>query len=120
MDLSENLFRNITVIAELPIQVLNLSRCNIEAIESASFKDLQDMKVLDLSHNRLTAAKLSPHAFEVSELYVPTLSIDGRYLLGERAYTYLIYTCVAFHQTSCSQTQKKSNHTILLVMYEIH
>ncbi|XP_072948626.1 tsukushi-like [Epargyreus clarus] len=64
VDLSENKFTNITAIAELPIQVLNLSRCSIEFIENASFKDLQQMTTLDLSHNKLTAAKLSPHAFE--------------------------------------------------------
>lgn len=66
VDLSENRFQNVTIIAELPIQVLNLSRCNIETIEHGSFKDLQEMKTLDLSHNQLTSAKLSPHSFEVS------------------------------------------------------
>ncbi|XP_032525797.2 leucine-rich repeat neuronal protein 3-like [Danaus plexippus] len=64
VDLSENLFRNVTVMAELPIRVLNLSRCSIEFIENGSFKDLQKMAVLDLSHNKLTTEKLSPHAFE--------------------------------------------------------
>ncbi|XP_075988800.1 toll-like receptor 3 [Anticarsia gemmatalis] len=64
VDLSENMFTNITVIAELSIEVLNLSRCGIEMIESASFKDLQQMRVLDLSYNKLTKEKLSPHAFE--------------------------------------------------------
>ncbi|KAJ8706279.1 hypothetical protein PYW08_010905 [Mythimna loreyi] len=64
VDLSENRFVNVTVIADLTIEVLNLSRCSIEFIENASFKDLQEMKVLDLSYNKLTTAKLSPHAFE--------------------------------------------------------
>lgn len=64
VDLSENLFVNVTVIADLPIEILNLSRCSIEVIENASFKDLQEMRVLDLSYNKLTTAKLSPHAFE--------------------------------------------------------
>uniref|UniRef100_A0A2H1WHS9 SFRICE_013882 n=1 Tax=Spodoptera frugiperda TaxID=7108 RepID=A0A2H1WHS9_SPOFR len=64
VDLSENRFTNITVIADLTIEVLNLSRCNIEYIENASFRDLQEMRVLDLSHNKLTSDKLSPHAFE--------------------------------------------------------
>lgn len=66
IDLSENLIRNVTAMAELPVRVLNLSRCSIEFIENASFKDLQQMQVLDLSHNKLTTEKLSPHAFEVS------------------------------------------------------
>lgn len=66
VDLSENRFTNVTVIADLTIEVLNLSRCSIEFIETASFRDLQEMRVLDLSHNQLTTAKLSPHAFEVT------------------------------------------------------
>ncbi|CAK1592914.1 unnamed protein product [Parnassius mnemosyne] len=64
VDLSENLIVNVTAIGDLPIQVLNLSRCSIENIENASFRDLQEMVVLDLSHNKLTSDKLSPHAFE--------------------------------------------------------
>ncbi|CAH2101947.1 unnamed protein product [Euphydryas editha] len=64
VDLSENPITNVTVLAELPVKVLNLSRCSIESIENASFKDLQQMEVLDLSHNKLTTDKLSPHAFE--------------------------------------------------------
>ncbi|XP_023955290.2 leucine-rich repeat neuronal protein 2-like [Bicyclus anynana] len=64
IDMSENLFTNVTVMAELPVQVLNLSHCAIEFIETASFKGLQQMKQLDLSHNKLTTERLSPHAFE--------------------------------------------------------
>ncbi|XP_050678439.1 leucine-rich repeat neuronal protein 3-like isoform X2 [Leptidea sinapis] len=64
IDFSENLIRNVTAFSTLPVQVLNLSRCAIEIIENASFKDLQSMNTLDLSHNKLTSAKLSPHAFE--------------------------------------------------------
>ncbi|KAJ2943319.1 hypothetical protein O0L34_g12124 [Tuta absoluta] len=64
VDLSENFIVNVTAIAELPIEVLNLSNNKIEIIENASFKDLQKLRVLDLSHNKLTSAKLSPHAFE--------------------------------------------------------
>ncbi|XP_045538461.1 leucine-rich repeat neuronal protein 2-like isoform X2 [Papilio machaon] len=64
VDLSENLITNVTVIGDLPIQVLNLSRCSIEFIENASFRDLQEMTTLDLSHNKLTSDRLSPHAFE--------------------------------------------------------
>ncbi|KAL4711237.1 hypothetical protein ACJJTC_019078 [Scirpophaga incertulas] len=63
VDLSDNSFENITGLAALPIQTLNLSRCGIEYIENSSFKDLQQMQVLDLSHNKLTS-RLSPHAFE--------------------------------------------------------
>ncbi|XP_049883850.1 leucine-rich repeat neuronal protein 3-like [Pectinophora gossypiella] len=63
-DLSENDFTNVSIIAELPIEVLNLSHSRIEFIENASFKDLRSLRVLDLSHNKLTSAKLSPHAFE--------------------------------------------------------
>lgn len=66
VDLSENSFRNVTLMADLSIEILNLSRCKIDVIENASFKELQEMRVLDLSYNKLTAAKLSPHAFEVS------------------------------------------------------
>jgi hypothetical protein len=65
VDLSENNIENITVLADLPIETLNLSRCGVEFIENASFRDLQQMKVLDLSHNKLTS-KLSPHVFEVN------------------------------------------------------
>ncbi|CAH2235407.1 jg13266 [Pararge aegeria aegeria] len=78
IDLSDNLIRNVTVMAELPVKVLNLSRCSIEFIENASFKDLQQMQVLDLSHNRLTTEKLSPHAFEgryAPEEYEPLASM---------------------------------------------
>ncbi|CAH2056150.1 unnamed protein product, partial [Iphiclides podalirius] len=64
VDLSENLIVNVTLIGDLPIKVLNLSRCSIEYIENASFKDLQEMTELDLSHNKLTSERLSPHAFE--------------------------------------------------------
>ncbi|XP_052748969.1 leucine-rich repeat neuronal protein 3-like [Galleria mellonella] len=64
VDMSDNSFINITLMAELPIKVLNLSRCGIQFIEYTSFKDLQEMVTLDLSHNKLTSAKLSPHAFE--------------------------------------------------------
>lgn len=69
VDLSENLFTNVTVMAELPIEILNLSRCRIDMIEFGSFKDLQSMRVLDLSYNKLTTDKLSPHAFEVNLEY---------------------------------------------------
>ncbi|KAJ8706280.1 hypothetical protein PYW08_010906 [Mythimna loreyi] len=71
VDLSGNRFINVTVIAHLTIEVLNLSRCSIEFIEDASFKDLEELKVLDLSYNKLTKAKLSPHAFEGS--FIPEL-----------------------------------------------
>ncbi|KAI5640071.1 leucine rich repeat domain-containing protein [Phthorimaea operculella] len=64
VDLSDNFIVNVTALAELPIEVLNLSKNKIEFIENASFKDLQKLRVLDLSHNKLTSAKLSPHAFE--------------------------------------------------------
>ncbi|XP_068621969.1 leucine-rich repeat neuronal protein 3-like [Battus philenor] len=64
VDLSENHIVNVTLIGDLPIQVLNLSRCSIEFIQTASFRDLQEMTTLDLSHNKLTSDKLSPHAFE--------------------------------------------------------
>ncbi|XP_059056388.1 leucine-rich repeat neuronal protein 3-like [Achroia grisella] len=78
VDMSENSFINITVMADLPIQVLNLSRCGIQFIESTSFRDLQEMVTLDLSHNKLTSAKLSPHAFEgrySPEEYEPLISM---------------------------------------------
>ncbi|KAH9630895.1 hypothetical protein HF086_014636 [Spodoptera exigua] len=78
VDLSENRFVNITVIADLTIEVLNLSRCNIEFIENGSFRDLQEMRVLDLSHNKLTSSNLSPHAFEgrfAPEEYEPLASM---------------------------------------------
>ncbi|XP_034828103.1 leucine-rich repeat neuronal protein 3-like [Maniola hyperantus] len=78
IDLSENLIRNITAVAELPVKVLNLSRCSIELIEKASFQNLQQMQVLDLSHNKLTTANLSPHAFEgrySPEEYEPLASL---------------------------------------------
>ncbi|CAB3257480.1 unnamed protein product [Arctia plantaginis] len=78
VDLSENLFTNVTMMAELPIEVLNLSRCRIDVIQSGSFKDLQNMRVLDLSYNKLTTAKLSPHAFEgryAPEEYEPLASM---------------------------------------------
>nr|XP_026483458.1 leucine-rich repeat neuronal protein 3-like [Vanessa tameamea]XP_026483459.1 leucine-rich repeat neuronal protein 3-like [Vanessa tameamea] len=78
VDLSENAITNVTVMAELPVKVLNLSRCSIEFIENASFRDLQQMEVLDLSHNKLTTDKLSPHAFEgryLPEEYEPLASM---------------------------------------------
>ncbi|CAH0404485.1 unnamed protein product [Chilo suppressalis] len=53
VDLSNNSFENITVMAELPIKVLNLSRCGIEVIQYAAFRPLRKMRVLDLSHNNL-------------------------------------------------------------------
>lgn len=65
VDLSDNFFTNITVIATLPIEVLNLSRSRVEWIENGSFRNLSQLRVLDLSHNSLTSAKLNPHAFEV-------------------------------------------------------
>ncbi|KAM3955508.1 toll-like receptor 1 [Aphomia sociella] len=64
VDMSENTFVNITMMAELPIKVLNLSRCGVEFIEFSSFMGLVEMHTLDLSHNKLTYEKLSPHAFE--------------------------------------------------------
>ncbi|CAF4888198.1 unnamed protein product [Pieris macdunnoughi] len=64
IDLSDNSITNVTAFAQFPVEILNLSRNSIEFIENASFKDLQSMKVLDLSHNKLTSATLSPHAFE--------------------------------------------------------
>ncbi|XP_053621887.1 leucine-rich repeat neuronal protein 3-like [Plodia interpunctella] len=78
VDLSDNSFPNITAMAELPVQVLNLSRCNIELIAFGSFRDLQEMVVLDLSHNKLTYEKLSPHSFEgrySAEEYEPLRSM---------------------------------------------
>ncbi|XP_026739753.1 leucine-rich repeat and immunoglobulin-like domain-containing nogo receptor-interacting protein 3 isoform X2 [Trichoplusia ni] len=78
VDLSENLFVNVTVMADLSIEVLNLSRCKIERIENAAFRDLQEMRVLDLSYNKLTTANLSPHAFEgrySAEEYKPLASM---------------------------------------------
>ncbi|CAH0404488.1 unnamed protein product [Chilo suppressalis] len=78
VDMSDNSFENITVMAELPIEILNLSRCGIESIEFAAFRDLQDMRVLDLSHNKLTSS-LSPHVFEgrySPQLYEPLMSME--------------------------------------------
>ncbi|CAH0713006.1 unnamed protein product, partial [Brenthis ino] len=78
IDLSDNLITNVTAMAELPVKVLNLSRCSISFIENASFKDLQKMETLDLSHNKLTSDKLSPHAFEgryLPEEYEPLASM---------------------------------------------
>ncbi|CAH0761760.1 unnamed protein product [Diatraea saccharalis] len=78
VDMSDNSFENITAIAELPIEILNLSRCGIESIEFAAFRDLQQMRSLDLSHNKLTSS-LSPHVFEgrySPQLYEPLLSME--------------------------------------------
>ncbi|XP_073965148.1 uncharacterized protein, partial [Choristoneura fumiferana] len=77
VDLSDNLLTNITAIADLQIEVLDLSNNKIDFIENASFRDLQEMRVLDLSHNKLTS-KLSPHAFEgrySAEEYEPLASM---------------------------------------------
>ncbi|XP_063632622.1 leucine-rich repeat neuronal protein 3-like [Cydia splendana] len=77
VDLSDNVITNITIMADLPIEELNLSNNKIENIENASFRDLQEMRVLDLSYNRLTS-KLSPHAFEgkfSAEEYEPLSSM---------------------------------------------
>ncbi|KAL0809227.1 hypothetical protein ABMA28_011446 [Loxostege sticticalis] len=64
VDMSDNYFENITSMGNLTtVEVLNLTRCSVEFIEFASFKKLQRMRVLDLSHNKLTS-KLSPHTFE--------------------------------------------------------
>ncbi|XP_063836619.1 leucine-rich repeat-containing G-protein coupled receptor 6-like [Ostrinia nubilalis] len=64
VDMSDNSFENITEIGNLTsIEVLNLTRCGIEFLDNASFRDLQRMRVLDLSHNKLTS-RLSPHVFE--------------------------------------------------------
>ncbi|KOB66493.1 Leucine-rich transmembrane protein [Operophtera brumata] len=59
-------------IAELPIQVLNLSRCNIEAIENASFKDLQEMQPthVDLSEN------LFRNVTAIAELPIQVLNLS--------------------------------------------
>ncbi|KAG7295506.1 hypothetical protein JYU34_021713 [Plutella xylostella] len=64
VDLSNNELKSVTHVLELPIEVLNLSRNSIDTMEKASFRDLQKIRVLDLSHNRLTSAALSPHVFE--------------------------------------------------------
>ncbi|GBP48290.1 TLR4 interactor with leucine rich repeats [Eumeta japonica] len=64
VDLSGNPLRAVTSLVELPIETLNLSRCDIVTIEKASFQHLQKMKTLDLSHNKLTVDKLNPHVFE--------------------------------------------------------
>ncbi|CAH0404486.1 unnamed protein product [Chilo suppressalis] len=53
VDMSNNSFERITLMAELPIEVLNLSRCGIQAVEFAAFRPLRNMRVLDLSHNKL-------------------------------------------------------------------
>lgn len=64
VDLSDNTFANVTPISELPIQILNISNCDIVNIARGSFMNLQELKILDLSHNALNSANLSPHAFE--------------------------------------------------------
>ncbi|RVE39946.1 hypothetical protein evm_015404 [Chilo suppressalis] len=53
VDMSNNSFERITLMAELPIEVLNLSRCGIQAVEFAAFRPLRNMRVLDLSHNKV-------------------------------------------------------------------
>ncbi|KAI8433355.1 hypothetical protein MSG28_015398 [Choristoneura fumiferana] len=68
VDLSDNLLTNITAIADLSNRSARLSNNKIDFIENASFRDLQEMRVLDLSHNKLTS-KLSPHAFELNLAY---------------------------------------------------
>ncbi|XP_041971218.1 leucine-rich repeat neuronal protein 3-like [Aricia agestis] len=64
VDLSENLLVNVSRLAALPVQTLNLSRNAVERIDTAAFRELQALRVLDLSHNKLTTERLSPHAFE--------------------------------------------------------
>ncbi|RVE45599.1 hypothetical protein evm_009712 [Chilo suppressalis] len=76
IDMSYNSFENITVMAELPIEVLNLSRCGIQSIESHAFLSLQNLKVLDLSHNKLTSSYGPQVDGYTRPRYKPLMSIE--------------------------------------------
>lgn len=75
IDLSNNPLHNMTqVYTPLTVEVFNLSNCQIANIDSSTFKELQSLRVLDLSWNKLTSDKLNPHVFEgkyLPERYEP-------------------------------------------------
>ncbi|XP_077289860.1 uncharacterized protein LOC143913753 [Arctopsyche grandis] len=79
IDLSYNNFTNVTKLGNLStLNELNLSHGNIRSIEKGSFKDLQNMQVLDLSYNSLSSIELSPDVFVgvyIPEQYLPLRSL---------------------------------------------
>lgn len=66
VDMSLNNFSEVTVFAELPLTVLDLSHGQINSFQKAAFKQLQKMTELDLSHNNISSDALRPDVFEVS------------------------------------------------------
>ncbi|CAB3233723.1 unnamed protein product [Arctia plantaginis] len=59
VDLSQNLLTTVTRISHLPIQSLNLSSCEIQKIEIATFTYLEDLRSLDLSRNKISTSNFN-------------------------------------------------------------
>ncbi|XP_049707312.2 slit homolog 1 protein [Helicoverpa armigera] len=63
VNLSLNPITAVTRISKLPIQVLNLSYCEISSLEDGSFLYLEDLMVLDLSNNKISTAAINRKVF---------------------------------------------------------
>jgi hypothetical protein len=73
LDLSSNPLRSIGFLVGFhDLQVLNLANCLLESIIAADFGDLKQLRVLVLSHNRLSSLGISPqlHSMQLSSLDV--------------------------------------------------
>ncbi|XP_075988891.1 CD180 antigen-like [Anticarsia gemmatalis] len=63
VDLSNIVLITVTKFIRLPIQELKLSNCQIESIQDGSFNNLEDLKSLDLSYNKITTEDLNWKCF---------------------------------------------------------
>ncbi|XP_035456482.2 leucine-rich repeat transmembrane protein FLRT3-like [Spodoptera frugiperda] len=63
VNLSHNAITHISRISKLPIRELNLSSCEIQTIEDGSFIYLEDLRVLDLSNNKISTSAINKKVF---------------------------------------------------------
>lgn len=64
VNLANNALRNVTAFPKMPVRVLDLSDNQIDRIEPAAFRELDELQELDLSDNRLTYQAMRPDVFD--------------------------------------------------------
>lgn len=64
VNLANNALRNVTAFPKMPVHVLDLSDNQIDRIEPAAFRELDQLQELDLSDNRLTYQAMRPDVFD--------------------------------------------------------
>ncbi|XP_013199174.1 leucine-rich repeat neuronal protein 3 [Amyelois transitella] len=92
IDFSGNPLQILTTVPDLPINKLNLSRCDLGEIRDGAFANLEELSSLDLSRNQLSTAAISRKIFSIQ--FTPDTLISD---LQKLSFANLRYLSLAYN-----------------------